>query len=535
MNTPLTPLRLRTILIAAASSTLLLQVHGAELAFDLLPEVENQQLGATFAAVGDINGDGVTDIAISDPGYATEGFPASGAAFIVSGKDGTALRTYLPEFSASSQYFGTTLAALDADGDGVLDLAVGAPGYAGSIGASAGTVRVFSGATGALISAGFGTVGSQYGVSLANAGDQNGDGKEDLFVGASTYVNGSFRGAVFIQSGADGSTLQTLQDNVTFSMFGTSVAAVGDVDGDGKPDLATGTPSYRPTGGTFVGRVVLVRSSDYTPVAQLIGTTPSGRMGNNLASAGDANGDGISDLLVGSLNGGTALLVSGADLTTILDLSVSGLPASQSINVGGALDFDDDGVQDYLIGSPALNSVNVANAGGVRIISGADSSVLFEQLATTAATGLGSGMKALPDFGFAFGESSLIDAETGGRGIGHVWTTIKEDVPPPPVDTDGDGITDDVDSVVNSIMDATVSILGVNSTVPNRVDTSGKTLADRYAAGLPVLNPKKPGPYVSSLAHLTNDLVKAGLLTPVEGIRIVASGAVGVVLTKFKR
>jgi hypothetical protein len=260
----------------------------------------------------------------------------------------------------------------------------------------------------------------------------------------------------------------------------------------------------------------LIRSSDGLTATQVYGVGTGPRLGYTMAAVADANGDEIGDLLVGSFSGGGAYLLSGADLTTIRDLTVAGLPNFQPVNVGGSLDFDDDGVEDYLIGSPALNVATTPNpSGGVRVISGADSSVLFEQLATTPFTGLGAGMKPIKGFGFAFGESSLTDAETGGRGIGHFWNVIHEEEPPPPADTDGDGYTDDVDSVVNSIMDATISILGVNSTVPNFVDATGMTLADRFTA-LPALNPKKPGQFIAALACLTVDLVKSKLVTPNE-------------------
>ena len=353
MNTPLTPLRRKLLLLAAVSC---LPVQGAEFAFDLLPEVENQQLGANFAAAGDVDGDGTADVAIADPGYKANGFLASGVVFIMSGADGSHLRTYLPESSASSQYFGIALASLDANGDGTTDLAVGSPGYTGSTGYGTGTVRVFSGTDGALLSVAYGLAGFQFGGAITNAGDQNGDGCEDLYVGASmAYGN---RGAVFVQSGLDGTILRTVQADITFTTFATSLATVGDIDGDGKADVAVGAPGYR-VSSNYLGRVLLIRSSDGVTATQLVGTGTGPRFGYTLASVPDANGDGIGDLMAGTYSGGVALLLSGADLTTIRDLSVTGLPNFQAVNVGGALDFDDDGLEDYLIGSPALNLATV--------------------------------------------------------------------------------------------------------------------------------------------------------------------------------
>ena len=526
MKTPLTcPRRLKALLLAAGSC---LPMHAAELAFTLLPEVDNQQLGTNFAAVGDIDGDGTADLAISDPGYRSSGLFGSGVVFVVSGADGSHLRTYAPASAAASQFFGISMAALDANGDGVTDLAVGAPGYTGTTGFGTGTVRVYSGTDGSLVTVTTGVAGSQFGGMLANAGDQNGDGAEDLFVGAS--MASSNRGAVYVLSGADGSVLRTIASDIGFSSFATALAAIGDIDGDGRADLAVGAYGFR-SGGIPVGRVTTYRSSDDAVASTLLGAGSVIRLGYTLAPAADANGDGIADLMVGSFSGGGAYLVSGADLTTIRDLSVAGLPASQPVNVGGSLDFDGDEIADYLIGSPGLAPLASGRAGGIRVISGADSSVLFEHLAATSLTGLGSGMKPLPGFGFAAGENMLTDATTGGKGAGNFWY-IEQEIPIP--DTDGDGLLDDVDAVVNSIMDPTVSILGVDSTVPNQVDATGTTLADRFAA-LPALDLKKPGRYLSAVVSLAHQLAKSKVITNKDAARLVAAGAVGIVQNLCRR
>jgi hypothetical protein len=520
MKTPLTrPLRLKALLLSAGCC---LPLHAADLAFTLHPEANNQQLGANFAAAGDIDGDGTVDLAISDPGYRSNGFLGSGVVFIVSGADGSHLRTYLPATAGTSQFFGISLAALDANGDGMTDLAVGAPGYAGTTGYGTGTVRVYSGTDGSLLSVSTGVPGSQFGGALSNAGDQNGDGAEDLYVGASTVS--SNRGAVYVLSGANGTVLRTIASDIGFSSFATALATIGDIDGDGLADVAVGAYGFRSTAGP-VGRVTTYRSSDGLAGAQIFGGGTVMRLGYTLAPATDANGDGIADLMVGSFSGGGAYVVSGADLSTIKNLSVTGLPNSQALNVGGSLDFDGDEVADYLIGSPALNLTTPTPSGGIRIISGADSSVLFEQLASASFTGLGTGMRPLPGFGFAVGENALPDPTTGGKGLANFWYVM-----PPVTDTDGDGVLDDVDTVVDSIMDETILILGVDSTVPNHVDATGTTLADRFAA-LPALNPKKPGRYIAAVASLAVDLVKSEVITAREGAKVVVAAAAGVVQT----
>lgn len=496
----------------------------AEPAFTLVPAADNFQLGATFAAIGDLNGDGTVDLAVSDPSYRSGGtLLGSGMVFLVSGADGTTLRTYEAD-PAQSQYFGLSLAALHADGDGIPDLAIGAPGHA----AAAGAVRIYSGATGSLLSTVIGTAVSQYGTSLANAGDQDGDGLDDLFVGAPNA--NSARGSVTVQSGSGGGILRTIASDVSFSQFGNTLAATGDVDGDGRADLVVGAPGFR-SGSSVTGRVSLFRSSDDTAVAQIFGPGVFTRLGESLATAADANGDGAPEILVGSYTGGIALLVSGNDLGTVTNLSIPGLAANQAVTVGGSVDFDADGVADWLIGSTGLNAAVTPAAGGIRIVSGADGSTLHEMLAPSRISGLGRSIRVLPGLGFAAGESSLLDPETGGYGLAHVWRVAGVVTVP---DTDGDGVLDDVDAVPDSIMTATVTVLGINSGVTNRVDPSGTTLADRFAA-LGEVNPKRPVSYLLSAARLLGELYADKRITRNEAGRLTAATAVGVAKAVLRR
>jgi hypothetical protein len=488
----------------------------AEPAFSLIPTVDNFQLGAAFAAIGDLNGDGTVDFAVSDPSYRSGGtLLGSGRVYLVSGADGTTLRSYETD-PAQAQYFGLSLAALDADGDGIPDLAVGAPGHA----AGSGAVRVYSGADGALLSMVVGVASSQFGSSLANAGDQDGDGSDDLFVGA---PNANFaRGSVTVQSGSGGGVLRTIASDVSFSQFGQTVAATGDLDGDGRAELVVGAPGFR-SGSSVTGRVSLIRSSDDTALAQILGTGTYTRLGESLAPAADADGDGIPELMVGSYSGGVALLVSGADLATVKDLSLGGLAAFQPVTVGGSVDFDADGIADYLVGSPGLNTAVTPAAGGIRILSGADGSTLLEKLATSPISGLGRTIRVLPGLGFAAGESSLPYPATGGSGVAHVWQVIEDIVV---ADTDGDGVNDDLDAVPDSIMTATVAVLGIDSGVPNRVAPDGTTLADRFAALGPV-NPRRPLAYLLSAARLLGELQVDRLVTRKEAARLTAATVVG--------
>jgi hypothetical protein len=496
-------------------------VSAEKLKFSLAADADHLELGTGFAVAGDLNGDGIPEVAIADRSGRVNSFVASGIVHIVSGADGAPIRSYVG-VPALSQNFGSSLVTLKADSDAIPDLAVGSPGQTG------GGVRIYAGSDGRLIASSVGSAGSQTGTSLANAGDQNGDGIDDLYVGAPNA--NSSRGGVFVISGSDGSTLREITTTASLSGFGSTVVAMGDIDGDGKSDLAVGSPGFRITGGNPAGRVQLIRSSDGAIAAETSGSAVFNRLGESMAAASDANGDKQPDLLIGSYSGGTARLVSGTDLSTLRDLSIPTLPAYQLMTVGGSLDFNEDGTADWLIGSPALQSVNGIPVGGIRVVSGTDQATLFEYTATTPDSGLGRFMRVLPGLGFAAGEPNLLDPLSQGVGLAHVWGILKET--DPVLDTDGDGIPDDQDEIPASVMDSTVVILGVDSKVENRVNSAGITLADRFAALGKPSDCRVLALYYVKALHLSTKLVRAGLVDKREGRRLAAAALEGVLRAK---
>ncbi len=487
-----------------------------ELQFSLAATADHQELGSGFAALGDLTGDGVTDVAVADRSARVASFLGSGIVHLVSGTDGALIRSY-EGTPAASQAFGSSLVALNADGDGVPDLAVGSPGQADANGFSAGAVRIYSGADGSLLKTILGPSTSLFGASLANAGDQDGDGRDDLFTGAPNG-DGS-KGVVFVISSGSGATLRTISTTFSVGAFGSTLAALGDIDNDGLTDVAVGAPGFR-VSGNQAGRVILVRSTDETAAAEMVGSGVYNRLGETLAPAADANGDGLPDLLVGSYSGGTARVLSGTDLSILADLSIPTLPVYRQLVVGGSLDFNGDGTADWLIGSPALQVVAGKTVGGIRVVSGTDRSTLFEFTAAAPNTGLGQTLKVLPGLGMAAGEVNLRDPVSNGYGLAHVWK-VEEVLPV--LDTDGDGVNDDVDAVPGSIMDATVILAGIDSRVPNRVDAYGTTLADRFTPlGIPSAY-KCPVHYLVKTTQLAAKLVKSKHLKQKEALQITAT------------
>src|SRR5262245_424743 len=201
--------------------------------------------------------------------------------------------------------FGISVAGLgDVDGDGIPDGLVGAPQYFEIPGFSNGPgyALLFSGATGGSVFTLTGTLlGDRFGQSVGRAGDVDGDGVEDLLVGAPGTDAGGLAdsGRAFAISGSTGIPLLTLDGTAAGDFFGESVAGVGDIDGDGNSDFVVGAPrSIFPP--VAAGYARLFSGAAGALLFQLNGTSAGDLFGASVAGPGDLSGDGVPDLLVGS-------------------------------------------------------------------------------------------------------------------------------------------------------------------------------------------------------------------------------------------
>ena len=266
--------------------------------------------GDALAFLGDLDGDGRPELAV--------GQPLSGVLWILSLEaDGSVAHTTLVDGGQDS--FGTSLAAIgDLDGDGVPDLAAGATGDddgahdAGALwilflNADA-TVKAETKISGT--SGGFGggaLAGDEMGSSVCPLGDLDDDGVVDLALGAHEY---GLRGCIWILFLSDDGTVRAKKlinshagglSNPNQQGFGAAVAPLGDLDDNGIEDVAVGAPT------TGAGSVfVLFLNADGTVKAQtrlessIVGLVPDDQLGASLANLGDLDGDGRADLAVGA-------------------------------------------------------------------------------------------------------------------------------------------------------------------------------------------------------------------------------------------
>ncbi len=301
-------------------------------------EEAGSQFGTVVAGMrGDVNADGITDFLVSQPYASPAGSPyAAGRVHVYSGATGAWLYSVASPIEESVSAFGWTASpAGDADMDGVPDLIVGAyledPGTAPS---NTGRAHLYSGATGALIA----TLVSPneekdgyFGRSVSAAGgDLNGDGSDDVLVGAFwENLPGDLNqaGRAYAFNGADGAPLLTLESPNSYvaGWFGSAVAGPGtDANGDGIVDLLVGAPKEGEDAGLNIesGRAHLYSGADGSLLQTLVSPylEPDGWFGSSLSSAGgDLDGDGIIDVLIGAersdigfyTNAGAAFLFSG--------------------------------------------------------------------------------------------------------------------------------------------------------------------------------------------------------------------------------
>jgi hypothetical protein len=216
--------------------------------------------------------------------------------------------------------------------------------------------------------------GDQLGWVVAGAGDVDGDGYADVIAGE--YRHNSITGRARVYSGTSGSSLMTFDGIASGDSFGYSVAGPGDVDGDGTPDVAVGAWLG---GGSNSGYVRVFSGLNGAPLY-----TINGQAYNFLGAAhdrvSDIDGDGIGDLLIGAnggtSNGGFVLVASGASGSTIRTLRGTGNTTEFGQVVAHAGDVDGDGIEDMIVGDP-LYSGNAIDGGAAWVFSGADGSVLY--------------------------------------------------------------------------------------------------------------------------------------------------------------
>jgi len=290
-------------------------------------------------------------------------------------------------------YFGWAVSELqDVDGDGVTDLIVGEVNGGSDI---RGRVWVYSGRTHTLLFRRSGRANDQNGYAVADAGDINGDGIADVISGAPGV--GDDPGHAYVYSGATGRTIVRLHGHRHAEQFGAAVSSAGDVNGDGVPDLLVGAPGPGMPG-TEPGRAYVISGRTFKALRVLSARHDGDSFGSATDRSDDLDGDGVSDLVIGASDagrhtGGAVYVYSGRTGRRLF--RIPGEPRAVEFGrffAAGVGDTNGDGVPDIYVGDYASNDAGTAG-GYAAVYSGVDGSLLHAWRGA-AGEGVGPGREA---------------------------------------------------------------------------------------------------------------------------------------------
>lgn len=384
-----------TLARAAALSLALASAASAQSRLASTNPVDEGLFGGAVAALGDINGDGFSDLVVGAPGETYANMERAGRVYVYSGANGALIRIIHSPFPRLSGLFGAAVAGVDdVDGDAVPDIAIGAPQESAHDTFVSGRAYIFSGRTGLLlrqlVSPGRQT-GGRFGTSIAGVPDTDGDGRGDVIVGAPGENPGASPpacGRAYLYSGRTGANTRRFSPPIPQAngSFGYSVAGIPDTNNDGRGDIIIGAPreGFPVNSGRahiYSGATGLRRVTVQSP-----GLEANGFFGTSVSGMPDANGDGRGDVVVGAPNEspgaspdncGRAYIYSGFNGTFWKKLlpPVNILNGNFGVSVAGVPDTNGDGRGDVIVGAWQEGAVD--RSGQAHVYTGATGQRMF--------------------------------------------------------------------------------------------------------------------------------------------------------------
>jgi len=354
-------------------------------------EETDGNFGWSVASAGDVNGDGFADVIAGEPLSDNWGTVDAGAAYVFhGGPKGVSTKISWSRYPEEEmEHYGWSVASAgDVNGDGFYDIIVGAPLSDGEL-ADEGYAYVYHGSASGVTT---GTVSwvvnpadqknAQFGYSVAGAGDVNADGFADVIIGAPYYGNGEKEeGTAYVYLGHS-SGLHTAvawqgEENLEGAHYGFSVSTAGDVNGDAFSDVIIGAPGFKHEPAPDEDGIVFAYYGSLTGLNETIdwtksyaaGSSDDPHMGWSVGCAGDVNGDGYSDVIIGiphldmtaaNVDGGMARIYLGSSSgLESVDFWTNGASRSSpetkahyGYSVATAGDVNGDGLSDVIVGAP---------------------------------------------------------------------------------------------------------------------------------------------------------------------------------------
>jgi len=319
-------------------------------------EAIDNSFGYTVSSAGDVNGDGYSDVIVGAAGYSL----SIGRAYIYFGGSSMNNGADVTMTGATAGiYFGNSVSSAgDVNGDGYADVIVGAFGYS----SNTGRAYIFHGGSsmnnGADVSITGEATNNYFGTSVSTAGDVNGDGYSDIIIGADNYSSSTGRAYIYFGGSSMNNVADvTMTGEGTNNYFGNSVSSAGDVNGDSFSDVIVGANVYSASTGRayiYFGGSSMNNGADVT----MTGATAGIYFGNSVSSAGDVNGDGYADVIVGALGyslsiGRAYVYFGGSSMNNFADVTMTGETTGNSfgISVSSAGDMNGDGYSDVVVGA----------------------------------------------------------------------------------------------------------------------------------------------------------------------------------------
>jgi len=267
----------RVYVYSGRSGALMWKVDGAP----------GDQLGSGIEAAGDVNGDGIADVIASAPEI--------DSAYLYSGRDGRTLRTLHGE--RPGDHFGEHVASVgDMDDDGYADVIIGAPGN-NAAGKGAGRAYVYSGKSGRVLLT---LTGERSGDAFGSTVAGYSDARSHFIVVGAPGAGARKTGRVYVYSGLAAQPRFTIDADSTAVALGYMfVAVLGDVDGDGVPDIFASDWSDGSLG-PRTGKTYVHSGRTGQRLYTFSGQTAGEGFGTTHSVAGDVNGDDRDDLIIGS-------------------------------------------------------------------------------------------------------------------------------------------------------------------------------------------------------------------------------------------
>jgi hypothetical protein len=324
------------------------------------------RFGYSVSGAEDVNNDGYSDVVVGACGE-TAGAPDAGRAYVFSGQTGSLLYTFQSPDAEAGGWFGFSVCgAGDVNNDDHDDALVGACREDGGV-IDAGRAYIFSGQTGGLLytlQSPNAEPDGWFSIAVSGLGDANNDGHDDVVVGAFLEDGGAANaGRAYVFSGQTGTLLHTLQspNPEAFGYFGGSVSEGGDVNGDGYDDVVVGA-LYEDPGTPDAGRAYVFSGQTGSLLWTLQSPNPEtdGFFGLSISGAGDADSDGYDDVVVGAYgenggatNAGRAYVFSGqtGSLLWTLQSPDAEYMGVFGYSVSGVGDVNNAGYDDVIVGA----------------------------------------------------------------------------------------------------------------------------------------------------------------------------------------